>query len=287
MRLDKERLESAVRGDAQSPNEGQAKLPGAAAPDGNRLLASVSRHDLDRLAPDLEEVTLLRGQVLFEPGRIPSHVHFPHAGTMVSLVMPLLEGGAAETVTVGLEGAAGLGVDAADPTVEAFTRGLVQMPGKADRVLTPLLAKAASASPALRRLLARQAEAAMSMALQSVACRAAHQVRPRLARWLLTALDRAPGGDPALPLTQEFLAEMLGVRRATVGEAALALQAGSLIRIRRGCVVVLDRAGLERAACECHAALRRRFERLLQDAAVVRPADPSGVAQWACGAEER
>ncbi|CAH2605636.1 Winged helix-turn-helix domain-containing protein (plasmid) [Rhodovastum atsumiense] len=157
-------------------------------------------------------------------------------------------------MTVGREGAVGFGVDPADPAVEASARGLVQVPGKAERVLVlvPVPAAAASASPPLRHQLARHAEAAMSADPQSVACMAAHRGRPRLASWLLTALDRAPGGNPALPLTQEFLAGMLAVRRVTAGEAPLSLQAEELTRIRRGRVHVLDRRGLGlgRAACD-------------------------------------
>ena len=209
---------------------------------------------------------LVHGQVLFEPGRVPSHVHFPHAGTMISLTLPTRDGREAETVTVGLEGAAGLGVDPADATVEAFVRGVVQMPGAATRIATERLAKAAEASAPLCRLLSRHAEAAMAMALQSVACNAAHPLRARLARWLLVALDRAgPDTDGHLPLTQEFIALMLGVRRATVGDALLALQGEGTVRLRRGGLTVLDRERLGAAACECYGAVRRRYARLLPE----------------------
>ncbi|MDO9712211.1 Crp/Fnr family transcriptional regulator [Paracraurococcus lichenis] len=231
----------------------------------NCLLAALPHQDQPDLAPYLEEVTLVRGQVLFEPGHVPSHVHFPHAGTMVSLVLPLRDGGTTETVTVGLEGAAGISVDATDATVEAYTRAVVQMPGTATRILTTDLARAAAASPSLRHLLARYAEAAMSMALQTAACNAQHPLRPRLARWLLTAQDRADDAAAPVPLTQEFLAEMLSVRRASAGEAALGLQAEELVRLSRAGVTVLDRARLEGASCECHGALRRRFAQLLPD----------------------
>jgi CRP-like cAMP-binding protein len=241
---------------------------------GNRLLGAFPPNDRASLNPDLEEVRLIRGQVLFEPGEVPTHVYFPHEGTMISLVMPLRDGGATETVTVGLEGAAGIGVDATDHEVAAFVRALVQMPGMAARIPSARLVDAAIASPALRHLLARYAEAAMSMALQSAACNAAHPVRARLARWLLVALDRAgpaPAGDGTiLPLTQEFLAEMLGVRRATVGEALLALQAEGLVRLRRGGPMVLHRDGLTRASCECYAAVHDRFAALLP-AVSIRP----------------
>src|SRR5690348_11016099 len=98
-------------------------------PAGNRLLASFPQWDRAHLAPEIEEVRLVRGQLLFEAGRVPGHVYFPHEGTMVSLVLPLRDGRVTETITVGREGAAGLGVDAADGSVDAFVRGVVQMPG--------------------------------------------------------------------------------------------------------------------------------------------------------------
>jgi CRP-like cAMP-binding protein len=231
---------------------------------GNRLLAALPRPDRDRLAPDLEDVWLVQGQILFEAGRVPSHVHFPHTGTMVALVLPLRDGRESETVTVGPEGAAGLGVDPTDTAVEAFVRGIVQMPGSAARIPIGRLAEAALVSSPLRRLLARHAEAAMSMALQSVACNAAHSLRARLARWLLLALDRAgPEAGGRLGLTQDFIATMLGVRRATVGDALLSFQVEGLLRMRRGGLTVTDREALEAAACECYGAVRRRYARLL------------------------
>lgn len=240
---------------------------GVAAGGGNQLLAAFSRRDRALLAPHLEEVLLERGQVLFEPGTVPAHASFPHEGTMISLVVPLRDGSMTETIAVGLEGVAGVCVDATEASMASFTRGVVQMPGAAARIPVERLAQAALASPGLRRLLAHYAEAAMSMALQSVACNATHSARVRLVRWLLTAQDRAgpaarDAGAP-LPLTQQFLAEMLNVRRATVGEVALALQAAGLIRMHRGRVRVIDRAGLEDAACECYASVRRRFDVLL------------------------
>ncbi|RYJ04452.1 MAG: Crp/Fnr family transcriptional regulator [Acetobacteraceae bacterium] len=227
------------------------------------------------LAPALEQVRLVYGQILFEPGRVPSHVHFPHAGTMISLVLPLRDGRECETITVGSEGLAGLGTDPTDTTVETFVRGIVQMPGDATRIPTERLAEVAAASPPLRRLLVRYAEAAMSMALQSVACNAAHPLRARLARWLLVALDRAaPGSGGRLALTQEFIAVMLGVRRATVGDALLAFQAEGFVRLQRGGLVILDRKALGATACECHAAVRRRYAYLLPE---VEQAGPDGA----------
>ncbi|MDO9711530.1 Crp/Fnr family transcriptional regulator [Paracraurococcus lichenis] len=207
-------------------------------------------------------MTLTLGEVLFEPGIVPGHVYFPHAGTMIALALPLAEGGSAEMATIGDEGAAGLGLDAADPEPDPLTRGIVRIPGPADRIATARLADAAAGSPLLRRLLARHAEASVAMALHAAACHGRHPLPARLATWLLTALDRAPRGEPAIPLTQEFLAERLGIHRATLSPALLSLRRDRMLRVRRGRVLVLDRAALEHAACGCRAAVRRRFARL-------------------------
>ena len=225
----------------------------------------LSVEDRARLAVDLDEVALGRGQVLFEPSTIPSYAYFPFEGTMLSLVLPLRDGRAAETITIGCEGVAGVGIDPTDPTVETFSRGVVQMPGRAARVPITRLARLAAESSSFRAVLSRFMAAAFSMALQSVACNASHPVRARLARWLLTANDRAAGPSNAatLPLTQEFLAEMLGVRRATVSEIVLALQEEGLLRVRRGSVQILDRERLASVACECYGAVRNSFARLL------------------------
>lgn len=232
---------------------------------GNHLLAALPAGDQALLAADMQEVFLTRGQILFEDGQVPAHVYFPYAGSMVSLVLPLRDGGVTETVSIGVEGAVGLTVDPSDRAVPSFGRGLVQLPGQAARISRERLADAALASPSLARVLARFMEALMSMAVQSVACNANHPVRSRLARWLLIASDRAnPGGDPvSLPLTQEFLAEMLGVRRATVGETLLAFQAEGTLRVRRGRILIGQRDLLEKTSCECYGTIRRRFADLL------------------------
>jgi len=187
----------------------------ASARDGNRMLAALPRRGRARLASYLKEVMLARREVLFEPGCVPAHADLPHEGPMNSLVVPLRDGSTTEAVPVGLEGAAGIGVDATDPTMEAFTRGVVQMPGTATCLPAARMAEAAAASLPPRRPFSHHAEAAMSLALQSVARNAVHRVKARLARWLLMAPDRA---------------------------------------------------GLKGAACECYAALRGRYERLLRPA---------------------
>jgi CRP-like cAMP-binding protein len=147
--------------------------------------------------------------------------------------------------------------------MEPLGRGMVQVPGAAARLPRAQLVEAVSDSPALRRLLAHYAAAAVSVAMHTAVCNARHPLRARLATWLLAALDRAPSGSMVLPQTQEFLAEMLGMHRASVNAAALALQADGLIRIGRGRVLILDRLALEKVACGCRDATRRRWARLL------------------------
>ncbi|MGG5811859.1 Crp/Fnr family transcriptional regulator [Falsiroseomonas sp. CW058] len=233
---------------------------------GSRLLAALPEGM--RAALGIEEVSLVRDQVLFEPGAVPSHVHFPHPGTLVSLVIPEDgEGGGIDTVAVGSDGAVGAAADGTEARLEALARAVVRIPGRAARVAAGRLAAVAEASPPLRRLLARNAEALLSSALVALACNERHEVLPRLAARITVLLDRLgpvePGRPPALSLTQDMLARMLGVRRTTTAEALATLAAAGLVRPRRGAVEVLDREGLEGASCGCQAILRRRLTRLL------------------------
>ena len=161
--------------------------------------------------------------------------------------------------TVGNEGAVGAGALLDDNT--ATGRYLVQLPGSALAIEPAKLRIALEESPSLRALLAAYARAFVGQVMQSVACNAVHSAEERCARWLLMTHDRS-GGD-TFALTQEFLAQMLGVHRPTVTIVARTLQRAGLIRYSRGSITVLDRAGLEEAACECYHLIRRRYERLL------------------------
>jgi CRP-like cAMP-binding protein len=219
----------------------------------------MSAGDRALIEPHLTSVTLARGAVLFEPGDDVARCHFPSGGTMASLVVMLPDGLVAETATVGREGAIGGIVSLGHKP--AFARGVVQTGGEALRIDTDRLEELKERSPTLRDVMSRYADCLIAQILQSVACNVLHSLEPRLCRWLLTAQDRA-GGDE-VPLTQEFLAEMLGVQRTTVSAAATALQSRGLISYRRGRISVLDRRKLELASCPCHSAVRAHFEVVL------------------------
>ena len=237
----------------------------------NRLLAGLAAPDRAALAPHLEAVSLSRGEVLFHPGDEVEQIHFPCGSTVVSLVTVLADGRAAEAATIGREGAVGGIVSGGSKP--AFCRAAAQIAGPALRLEAARLETAKGASAALRDRFARYADCLVAQLQQSVVCNAVHPLEARLCRWLLTTQDRV--GDADLPLTQDALAEMLGTRRSTVTPVAGELQRRGLIAYRRGRVRVLDRAGLQRAACECHAALRRHFDRV---APGLHPAGPTRTA---------
>jgi CRP-like cAMP-binding protein len=186
------------------------------------------------------------------------HVYFPEGGT-VSLLAVLAEGDAVEVSTVGNEGIVGLSVALGGET--SPHRATVQVPGPALRMRSADFRAEVPPAHPLHAAVRRYADAYLMQVAQSVACNRAHEVPQRLARWLCLTQDRV--GRDEFPLTQEVIAQMLGVRRQTVSEAAGAFQAAGLIDYRLGRVTVEDRAGLERAACECYRAVRAHFERLL------------------------
>jgi CRP-like cAMP-binding protein len=224
----------------------------------NRLLASLSTEDFARLSTAMTTVELEKGRLLYEPGDPIETVYFPH-DCVISL-MTLMESGAAiESVTIGREGAFGL-MTAIAPR-QSMSRAIIQVAGWASRLPASRLAEAAQRSPELLGLIDRHNDALFGHAIHSVACNALHSVEARFCRWLLSCRDRIDTDTVAL--TQEFLADMLGVQRTTVTAVAGALQAKGLIRYRRGVVDILDRQGLEAAACECYGAVRDHYERLL------------------------
>jgi CRP-like cAMP-binding protein len=225
----------------------------------NRLLAALAPEERTALVPHLEPVSLAIGEVLAEPGVPLAHVYFPETA-ILSVINRMADGAAVEVGTVGNEGLVGLAALLGAEASESQT--LAQIPGTALRLPAALLAAEAAARPALRRLLDRYTQAYITQVSQGAACNRLHGIEARCARWLLMTHDRVGGAD-AFPLTQEFLAIMLGVRRAGVSVAAGALQDAGLIRYRRGGIRVLDREGLEAAACECYGVVRRQFDRLL------------------------
>jgi CRP-like cAMP-binding protein len=224
----------------------------------NSLLEALPAEDHARIAPHLAPVELERGRVLYDPGDRIDVVYFPHDG-VISL-MTLMENGAAiESNTIGPEGAVGL--MAAVAPRQSLSRAIVQTPLHASRIAAERLHEAWEKSPALRDLVDRHTEALYGHAIQSVACNALHSVEARFCRWLLTCHDRISSDTVAL--TQEFLADMLGVQRTTVTAVARSLQEKGIIRYRRGVVDIIDRPGLTTLACECYGVIRGNYERLL------------------------
>lgn len=226
----------------------------------NRLLASLPPADFARLSPQLTLVEMEKGRLICEPGDAIDTVYFPH-DCVISLMTLMENGTAIESATIGREGAFGL--MAAIAPRQSMSRAIVQVPGRASRIAAPHLAEAVRQAPELAALIDRHNDALFGHAIQSVACNALHAVEARFCRWLLSCRDRIDSNT--VSLTQEFLADMLGVQRTTVTAVAGALQAKGLIRYRRGVVDILDRAGLEAAACECYDSVRRNYERLLPD----------------------
>lgn len=233
----------------------------AAHPRANRLLAALPAVELALLEPRLAPVLLTRGQVLFEPGDDVTTTYFPCHRTMASLLIVTRNGREVEAATIGREGAVG-GI-VSEGHKPAFGRAVVQIGGAALSIPTSRLEAVKAASPRFGELFSRYADALLAQMMQSVACNALHRAEERACRWLLSTHDRA--GDDIIHLTQESLAEMLGIQRTTVTAVTGGLQDRGLIRTRRGRVEILDRPGLERAACECYAAVERHFARLLPE----------------------
>jgi len=227
----------------------------------NRLLAALSNREFAVLEPHLATVALARGQVLFEPGDEVTTTYFPCHRTMASLLIVTRDGREVEAATIGREGAVG-GI-VSEGHKPAFGRAVVQIAGEALAISTSHLEAAKTGSSRFADLFSRYADALLAQMMQSVACNALHRADERCARWLLATHDRA--GDRIIHLTQESLAEMLGVQRTTVTAVTGELAARGLIRTHRGRVEILDRPGLERAACECYAAVEGHFARLLPE----------------------
>ncbi|WP_246216079.1 Crp/Fnr family transcriptional regulator [Microvirga makkahensis] len=221
-------------------------------------MAALDLEDFALLEPSLEAVILPRGTVLYEPGDPIRYTYFPH-DAIVSLVDVMEDGRLAEVAMFGREGLFGL--LSAFVSREAFGRYVVQIPGSVSRIPLDHMHEAIRTRPALQRQVLAYNEALLAQAYHTVACNAVHPVEARCCRWLLNTHDRLK--QDALPLTHEFLAEMLGVQRSTVSATLRGLQGRGLIEQYRGGIVVLDRTKLEQAACECYRKIRFRFETLL------------------------
>lgn len=226
----------------------------------NRILNALPADELERIWPRLEKVDLATKTVLIAPEHIVESVHFVEAG-IVSMVSTLEDGTRIEVGMVGSEGMVGLPVLLGSGT--SPWEAMVQVDGLALRMSAAAFRSALAELPSLMGLLLRYLDAVQSQIAQSAACNGRHPVEQRLARWLLTTLDRVQGDS--FVMTQEFMSTMLGVRRPGVTLALGALQRAGLVRHERGTMHVLDRTGLEASSCECHDLVKRRFAWLMSD----------------------
>jgi CRP-like cAMP-binding protein len=213
----------------------------------NRLLAALPPDTLALLERDLRQVSLQQGAILLEPGDRLEDIYFPQTG-LISLSVLGKHGGAIDTATIGREGAVGLHGGLGGR--RSFTRATTQIGGRFSAIRAERFAHIANGSAPVRDLILCYTEVLLAEAQQISACNTMHGAEARLCRWLLQCADRAEREE--LPLTQDSLARMLGIRRTTVTLLAQALQVRSLIRYRRGHIVLLDRKGLEECACECY-----------------------------------
>jgi len=225
----------------------------------NRLLDTLSPGNRALIEHDLEVLEVERGEILFKPGEEVVHTYFPGEGTVTSILLDLQEGTVAEAAMIGAEGAIG-GV-VSEGNKPAYGRGVVQIGGTMLRLSTKALERAKERSRSLREHFARYADCLIAQLLQSAACNASHDLEARLARWLLTTQDRA--GSPRLKLTQNFIAEMLGVQRTYATRVIGALEAAGAIERGRGWIGITDRRMLEQRACECYRRVRRHYDMLL------------------------
>ena len=224
----------------------------------NRLLAALPRNEYKRLLPKLKTVSLILGEALYEPGDVIKYVYFPN-DSIISLISELSETSWLEVGMVGNEGMAGLAVFMG--VNSSSTRALVQGAGTAMRMSSAAVRTEASQLGNFHHLLHRYSHSLLTQVSQSSACNRFHFVDARLARWLLMTKDRL--GVEEFPLTQEFLANMLGVRREGVSKAAGALQSGKLIRYSRGVITILNRRGLEAKSCKCYAIIKAETDAYL------------------------
>jgi CRP-like cAMP-binding protein len=226
------------------------------------MLAALTPADRDTLLPQLKVVELPQATVLFDAGDTIGAIYFPHSG-IVSLVVDLTSGDMIEVAMVGRDGV--VGGSAALNGDRSLNKAVVQLTGRASVGDVGQIRSLAERSAVFRTALMRHEQFVMAQAQQSAACNATHAVEARISRWLLRCRDLAGSDD--ISLTQEFLAEMMGVRRTSVSLVANTLQQAGLIKYRRGHIRVLDVEGLREAACECYETVRVHADRLLKAAA--------------------
>jgi CRP-like cAMP-binding protein len=231
----------------------------------NLVLNALPSEEYESLTPRLEYVELPLGKVLYDLEEPITHAYFPLSGT-VSIVTVLRDGGSVEAAVIGNEGV--LGIPLVLGTERASNqRAQVQIAGSALKIRSALFIDEFKRREHLRSLLLNFLHAFITQISQTVACNGTHRIEDRLARWLLSCHDRI--GSYGLELTQEFIAQMLGVRRAGVSVAITGLQKRGLIKHKRGHIQILDRAGLEAASCECYEVVRQEYERLFKSSATI------------------
>jgi len=224
----------------------------------NYLLAALPEPEWQRWLPELESIDMPLGQVLYESGTTLSHVYFPTT-SVVSLLYVMEDGASAEIAVVGNEGIVGISLFMGGGSTPS--RAVVQSAGRGLRLKAQMMKDEFDRNGPVLHLLLRYTQALITQMSQTAVCNRHHSLDQQLCRWLLLSLDRLQGDD--LVMTQELIANMLGVRRGGVTEAALRLQQAGLIRYARGHITVLDRAGLERRTCECYGVVKKEYDRLL------------------------
>ena len=229
----------------------------------NHLLAALPADEWARWQPQLELVEMPLGQVLYESGGKLDHVYFPTTA-IVSLLYVMENGASAEIAIVGHEGVVGVSLFMGGESTTS--RAVVQSAGWGYRLQAHVIQLEFKRAPVLHLLL-RYTQALITQMAQTAACNRHHSLDQQLCRWLLLSLDRLD--EPVLAMTQELIANMLGVRREGVTEGALKLQRAGLIRYTRGRITIIDRPGIEGLACECYTVVKAEYDRLLPDAIAV------------------
>ena len=224
----------------------------------NLLLAALPPGEFQRWEPMLELIDMPLGQVLYESGLTLSHMYFP-LDSIVSLLYVMENGSSAEIAVVGNEGLVGVSLFMGGDTTPS--RAVVQSGGRGFRLEANAMKNEFNRAGPVLHLLLRYTQALITQMAQTAVCNRHHTLDQQLCRWLLLSLDRLKGSD--LVMTQELIANMLGVRREGVTESALKLQSSGLIRYSRGRIKVLDRGGLEQRTCECYAVVKKEYDRLL------------------------
>jgi CRP-like cAMP-binding protein len=224
----------------------------------NHLLRALAAAESNRLMPLLEAIDLPLGSVLYESGATLSHVYFPTTA-IVSLLYVMENGASAEIAVVGNEGIVGISLFMGGESTPS--RAVVQSAGKGLRLKASDMKEEFDRAGPVLHLLLRYTQALITQMAQTAVCNRHHTLDQQLCRWLLLSLDRLDGNE--LVMTQELIANMLGVRREGVTEGALKLQHAGLISYARGRITVLDRLGLEKRSCECYAVVKKEYDRLL------------------------